>query len=91
MLSSQSMSNVVSSVAKRLAFTGKHKVQCSHKPDQMKKSKTQLRATGAATKVSVIKSSTKTRQNDTANKTKLQKKQKPTKKVHRSYLNKSLW
>jgi hypothetical protein len=79
MLSLQSMSNVVSSIIKRLAFTGKHKVQCSHKSNPMKKTKTQLSTTGAATKVSFLKSSTKTMQNETATKTKLQMKQTQTK------------
>ncbi len=69
----------MSSVAKRLAFMGKHKVQHSHNPNPMKKTKTQLSATGAVTKVSVVKSSTKTMQNKTATKTKLQKKQTQTK------------
>jgi hypothetical protein len=78
-LSLQSTSNVMSSVAKRVAFTGKCKVQPSHNPDLMKKTKTQLSAAGAAKKVSVIKSSTKTMQNETATKTKMEKKQKPTK------------
>jgi hypothetical protein len=31
-LSLQSMSNVLSSIAKRLAFMGKHKMQCSSNP-----------------------------------------------------------
>jgi hypothetical protein len=73
-LSLQLMSNVVSSVAKRLTFTGKPKVHCSHNPNPMKKTKTQSSATGAATKVSVVKSSSKTLQNETATITKLQKK-----------------
>jgi hypothetical protein len=74
MLSLQSTSNVVSSITKRLAFMGKHKVQCSHIPDPMKKTKTQSSAAGAATKVSVVKSSMKPAQNETATKTKFQKK-----------------
>jgi hypothetical protein len=45
----------------------------------MKKTKTQLSAAGAATKGSVVKSSTKPTQNETAPKTKLQKKQTQTK------------
>jgi hypothetical protein len=76
MLSLQSTCNVMSSVAKRLAFTGKHKMQCSHNPDQIKKTKTQLSAAGATTKVSIVKSSSKMLQNETTTKTKLQKKQK---------------
>jgi hypothetical protein len=40
MLSLQSTSNAMSSIAKRLAFMEKHKVQCSHDPDLMKKTKT---------------------------------------------------
>ena len=72
-------SDVVSSIAKRLTFTGKHKVQRSHNPDLMKKTKTQLSAAGAATKVSAVKSSTKPMQNKAATKTKLQKKQTQTK------------
>jgi hypothetical protein len=79
MLSLQSTSNVVSHLVKRLAFMGKNKVQCSHNPDPMKKTKTQSSATGAATKVSVVKSSTKLTQNETATKMKLQKKQMQTK------------
>jgi hypothetical protein len=78
-LSLQSMSDVVSSIAKRLAFTGKHQVQRSHNPDPMKKTKAQSSAAGAATKVSVVKSSTRPMQNETATKTKLQKKQMQTK------------
>jgi hypothetical protein len=77
--SSQSTSNVVSSITKRLAFTGKHKVQCSHNPDWMKKTKTYSSAAGAATKVSVLMSSTKPTQHETATKTKLQEKQTQTK------------
>jgi hypothetical protein len=38
-LSLQLTSNVVSRVAKRLTFTGMHKVQCSHNSDPMKKNK----------------------------------------------------
>ncbi len=38
-LSLQSTSDVVSSIAKRLALTQKHKVQRSHNPDPMKKTK----------------------------------------------------
>jgi hypothetical protein len=75
----QSSSNVVSSVAKRLTVTGKHQVQCSHYPDPMKKTKTQLSAAGAATKGSVVKSLMKPTQNETATKKKLQKKQMQTK------------
>jgi hypothetical protein len=45
----------------------------------MKKTKTQSSAAGATTKVSVVKSSMKTTQNETATKMKLQKKQKQTK------------
>jgi hypothetical protein len=75
----QLTSNVVSSIAKRLAFWGKHKVQRSHNPDPMKKTKTQLSAAGAATKVSIAKSSSKPTQNETATKKKLQKKQMQTK------------
>jgi hypothetical protein len=74
-LSLQSTSNVVSSVAKRLAFTGKHQVQCSHNSNPMKKTKTLLSAVGATTKGSIVKSSTKPTQNENATKTKLQKKQ----------------
>ncbi len=62
----QSTRDGMSSIAKRLVFTRKHKVQCSHNPNPMKKTKTQLSTTGAATKVSVVKSSTKTLQNETA-------------------------
>ncbi len=69
----------MSSVAKRLAFMGKHKVQCSHNCNTMKKTKTQSSTAGAATKISVVKSSTKTAQNEAATKTKLQKKQTQTK------------
>jgi hypothetical protein len=43
-------SNVVFSIAKRLAFMGKHKVQCSPNPDPTKKIKTQLSTAGAAQK-----------------------------------------
>ncbi len=78
-LSLQSTSNVVSSIVKRLAFMGKHKVQCSHNTDPMKKTKTQSSATGAATKVSVVKSSTKPTQHETITKAKLQKKHMQTK------------
>jgi hypothetical protein len=67
----------MSSIAKRLAFTGKHKVQCSHNPNPMKKTKTQSSAAGATTKVSVVKSSKKM-ENETATKTKLLKKLKQT-------------
>jgi hypothetical protein len=45
----------------------------------MKKTKTQSSATDVATKVSVVKSSTKTMQNERATKTKLQKEQMQTK------------
>ena len=45
----------------------------------MKQTKTQLSAAGAATKGSVVKSSTKLTQNETATKTKLQKIQMQTK------------
>jgi hypothetical protein len=58
---------------------GKHKVQCSHNPNSMKKTKIQLSAAGIATKVSAIKSSTKTTLNENATKTKLKKKTKPAK------------
>jgi hypothetical protein len=75
----QLMSDVVSSIAKRLVFMEKHKVQPSHNPNLMKKTKTQLSTAGAGTKFSVVKSSTKRTQHDTATKTKLQKKQKQTK------------
>jgi hypothetical protein len=53
-------------------------VQCSHNPDPMKKTKTQLSTAGAATKVSVVKPSMKTMPNETTTKMKLKKKQKPT-------------
>jgi hypothetical protein len=79
MLSLQSTSNVVSRVAKRLAFMGKHKVQRSHNPNPMKKTKNLSSTVGAVTKVSIMKSSTKMKQNETATKTKLQKKQMQTK------------
>jgi hypothetical protein len=69
----------MSSVSKRLVFMGKHKVQHSPNPNLTKKTKTQSCATGAATKVSVVKLSTKTMPNETTTKTKLKKKQKPTK------------
>jgi hypothetical protein len=75
----QSTSNVVSRVDKRLAFTGKHQVQCSHNSNTTKKTKTQSSAAGTAAKVSVVKSSTKLTQHKTATKTKLQKKQMQTK------------
>jgi hypothetical protein len=78
-LFSQSANNVMSSIAKSLAFMGKHKVQCSHNPNLMKKTKTQLSTTGAVTKVSIVKSSMKIMQNETDTKTKLQKKQKQMK------------
>ncbi len=68
MLSLQLMSNAMSSVAKRLAFTGKHKVKCPHNPDPMKKTKTQSSATGATAKMSVVKLSTKMMQNETTTK-----------------------
>jgi hypothetical protein len=71
----QLSSNVVSSVAKRLAFTGKHQVQQSHDSNSMKKTKTQSGAAGAVTKGSSAKSSIKPTHNKTATKTKLQKKQ----------------
>jgi hypothetical protein len=77
--SSHLSSNVVSSVTKRLAFTGKHKVQRSPNSDPMKKTNTQPSTVGAATKSSVVKSSTKLTQNETAKKTKFQKKLTPTK------------
>ena len=48
-LSLQSSSNVVSSVTKRLAFTGKHQVQRSHNSNPMKKTRTQLSTTGTVT------------------------------------------
>ncbi len=79
-LSLQSTSNVMSSIAKKLAFMGNHKVQRSHNPNPMKKAKTQSSAAGAATKVSVMKSSTKSTQNETATKMKLQNKQMQTKR-----------
>jgi hypothetical protein len=79
MLFLQLTSDVVSSLAKRLVFTGKHKVQCSHNPDPIKKTKTQSSTASAMTKVSVVKSSTKLMQKETATKTKLQKKQTQTK------------
>jgi hypothetical protein len=50
MLPLQLTSNVVFSIAKRLAFMGKHKVQCSPNPDPTKKIKTQLSTAGAAQK-----------------------------------------
>jgi hypothetical protein len=78
-LSLQSTSDVVSSLTKKLAFTGKCQVQRSHNLDPMIKTKTQSSAAGAATKVSVVKPSTKPMQNKTATKTKLQKKQTQTK------------
>jgi hypothetical protein len=78
-LSLQSMSNVVSSVAKRLTFTGKHQVQHSHNSDLIKKTKTQSSTAGAMTKCSVVKSSTKPMQNETATEMNLQKKQMQTK------------
>jgi hypothetical protein len=79
MMSLQSTSNVVSSIAKKLAFTGKLKVQRSPNPNPKKKTKTQSSATAAATKVSVVKSSTKMKPTETATKKKMKKKQKPTK------------
>jgi hypothetical protein len=79
MLSLQSPSNVVSSITKRLAFTGKHQVQRSHNSNPMKKTRTQSSAASATTKGSVVKSSTKPMQIETATKTKLQKKQTQTK------------
>ncbi len=79
MSSLQPTSNVVSSIANKLAFTGKHKVQCSHNPYQMKKTKTQSNAKGAMAKVSVVKLSSKSMPNETNTKMKLKKKQKPTK------------
>jgi hypothetical protein len=79
MLSLQLLSNVVSSIAERLAFTGKHQIQCSHKSDLMKKTKTKSSATEIATKGSIVESSTKQMQNETATKMKLQKKQTQTK------------
>ncbi len=82
-LSLQLTSNLVSSIAKRFTFTGKHKVQCSPNPDPTKKTKTQSNAAAAATKVSVVKLSTKTKPTETATETK-------TKREHRSYLNNSL-
>jgi hypothetical protein len=78
-LSLQSTSNLMFSVAKRLAFMGKHKVQRSPNPDLTKKKKTQSSAAAATTKVSIVKSSTKTKPTETATKTKMKKKQKPTK------------
>ncbi len=54
---------------------GKHKVQHSDNPNLMKKTS----ATGAATKVSVVKLSMKTMPNETPTKTKLKKKRNPTK------------
>ncbi len=78
-LSLQSTSNVMSSITKRLTFMGMYKVQCFHNPNPMKKIKIQLSAAGATTKVSVMKSPTKTMQNETATKTKLQKIQMQTK------------
>jgi hypothetical protein len=78
MSSLQLLSNVVSSIAKRLVFTGKHQVQCSPNSDLMKKTKTQSSTTGALTKDYVLKSSMKLTQNETATKTKLQKKQTQT-------------
>ena len=58
---------------------GKHQVQRSHNSDPIKKTKTQSSAVGTATKGSVVKSSTKPTQNDTATKMMLQKKQMQTK------------
>jgi hypothetical protein len=81
MLSLQLMSNVVPSVAKRLTFTGKHQMQQSHNSNPIKKTKTQLGAAGAAAKGSIVKSSTKPTQNETATKTKLQMKQMQTKGI----------
>jgi hypothetical protein len=57
----------------------KHQVQCSPNSNPMKKTKTQLSAAGAVTKGSIVKSSTKLIQNETATKMKLQKKQMQTK------------
>ncbi len=71
--------DILSSIAKRLAFTGKYQVQCSHNSDQMKKTKTKSSAAGAMTKGSIIKSSMKPTQHETTKKTKLQKKQTQTK------------
>jgi hypothetical protein len=68
MLSLQLTSNVVSSIAKRLAFMGKHQMQHSHNFNLMKKTKTQLSAIGAATKGSIVRSSTKPMQNETSTK-----------------------
>jgi hypothetical protein len=79
MLSLQLLSNVVSSITKRLAFTEKHQVQCSHNFDPIKKTRTKLSTTGATTTGSVVKLSTKPAHNETATKTKLQKKQTQTK------------
>jgi hypothetical protein len=70
-------SDVVFSVGKRLMFMGKHQVP--HNSNPTKKTKTQLSAAGAATKGSVVKSSMKQTQNETATKTKLQKKRTETK------------
>jgi hypothetical protein len=78
-LSLQWMSDVIFSIAKRVAFMGKHKVQCSPDPDPTKKDRTQLSAAGAAIKVSVVKSSTKTKPTQTTTKTKMKKKQRLTK------------
>jgi hypothetical protein len=77
--SSHLASNVVSSIAKRLAFIGKHQVQHSHNSDPMTKTKSQSSTIGATSKGSLVKSSTKSTQNETATKMKLQKKQAQTK------------
>jgi hypothetical protein len=70
----QSTSDVVSSIAKRLWFMGKHQVQRTHNPNPMKKTKTQSSTPGAATKVSIVKSSAKPMQNETATKMKFKPK-----------------
>ena len=54
-------------------------MQRSHNSDPMKKTKTQSSTAGAATKSSIVKSSTKPAQNETTTKTKLQKKQRQIK------------
>jgi hypothetical protein len=71
-------------------FTGKHQVQRSHNSDLMKKTKTQSSTTGATTKGSVVKSSTKPMQNQTATKNKVAKETGANQKERCSYLNKSL-
>jgi hypothetical protein len=90
MLFLQSTSDVMSRVTKRLTFMGKHKVQRSHNPDPMRETKTQSSAAGATAKVSIVKSSAKTTQNETATKKEVAKETDANQRKRCSYLSENL-